>query len=135
MLPKNSVILIVDDSETVRTKLKAELKELGYLNIIESENGVKAMLRISAAEKTSTPVTLVISDWNMPQMSGLDFLKKVRETKHLSALPFIMLTSNQQLHEVLQAVNAGVSGYLVKPTTIDSLKASLEAVWKRQKTV
>jgi two-component system chemotaxis response regulator CheY len=131
---KNSVILVVDDSSTIRDQIIKDLNALGFFNIIQAESGIKGIVKIGEAEKSGTPVNLVISDWNMPQMTGLEFLQEVRKTPHLAQLPFLMLTTNTDLDQVLRAVNAGVNGYLVKPNTVESLKAGLETVWKRNKS-
>lgn len=133
MFKKNSIILIVEDSRSSRDQLRADLKELGYLNVLEAENGLQGILRIVSAEKSAAPVNLIISDWMMPVMNGLEFLQKVRCMKHLTQLPFIALTSNDDVNEVIKAVNAGANSYLLKPYDLNSLRQALETVFKRQK--
>ena len=133
MFSKNSVILIVEDSNGSRAQLRAELKTLGYVNVLEAENGIRGLQQIEKAEKSAAPVSLVISDLNMPEMDGLEFLKRVRGTEHLVQLPFIVVTTNTEAGEVVKAVNAGASSYLLKPYDIHELHGSLEEVFKRQR--
>ena len=133
MFSKNSVILIVEDSNGSRAQLRAELKTLGYVNVLEAENGIRGLQQIEKAEKSAAPVSLVISDLNMPEMDGLEFLKRVRGTEHLVQLPFIVVTTNTEAGEVVKAVNAGASSYLLKPYDIHELRGSLEEVFKRQR--
>jgi len=130
---KNSVILIVDDSAESRGSLKRDLNELGYRNVLEAANGKSGLMKVDEAQQMGAPVTIIISDWIMPQMSGLEFLKEIRNTTHFSNLPFIMLTAHTQLNDVLKAIDAGVNSYLIKPHNVKDLSDSLTAVWNRLK--
>ena len=119
----NMTVLIVDDFATMRRIIKGVLKELGFKNVIEAENGKVALAKL---EKEN--VGLIISDWNMPEMQGIDFLKAVRSTPKFKDLPFIMVTAEGQKQNVVEAVKAGVTNYIVKPFTPETLKKKLEAV-------
>ena len=116
----NMKVLVVDDFATMRRIIKNALKQIGFVHILEAEDGVTAL----AVLKDNT-VDLIISDWNMPNMNGLDLLKKVRGDKDTKGIPFVMVTAEAQKENVLQAVQAGVSNYLVKPFTAEAMKAKL----------
>ena len=112
----NMKILIVDDFATMRRIVKNILTQLGYKNIIEADDGTTA-LDVVKSEK----IDLIISDWNMPKMTGLDFLKAVRNNPDTAGLPFIMVTAEAQQDNIIQAVKAKVSQYVVKPFTAETL--------------
>lgn len=119
-------ILIVDDFSTMRRIIKNILKQLGYTDISEAENGVAA-LEILKSEN----IDLIISDWNMPQMSGIEFLKAVRASDTWKDKPFLMVTAEGKKEQVLEAVKHRVTNYIVKPftaeTLLEKLNKSLEA--------
>jgi len=117
---KNMKILIVDDFATMRKVIRNLLSQVGYKNITEAEDGVAA-LRILKSQK----MDFVISDWNMPNMNGLEFLKAVRVDNELSGLPFLMVTAEALKENVVLAVKAGVSNYIVKPFTADILNEKI----------
>lgn len=114
-MDKSIRILIVDDFATMRKVIRNLLKQVGYENIVEAEDGAIA-LRTLKAQK----VDFVISDWNMPNMSGLELLKAVRADEELNATPFLMVTAEALQENVIAAVKAGVSNYIVKPFTAES---------------
>ncbi|MBW1924094.1 MAG: chemotaxis response regulator CheY [Deltaproteobacteria bacterium] len=118
-------VLVVDDFATMRRIVKGALKQLGFKNIAEAEDGVTAL-----QELKREAYGLVLSDWNMPNMTGLDLLKAVRSEESLKHLPFIMITAEGQKESVLQAVQAGVSNYIVKPFTPETLNEKLKTVLK-----
>lgn len=120
---KNMKILVVDDFSTMRKVIKNLLKQVGYKNIIEAEDGVVA-LRILKSEK----VGFVISDWNMPNMTGIELLKTVRADSDLSGLPFLMVTAEGLKENVMLAVKEGVSNYIVKPFTAEVLNEKIEKI-------
>ena len=120
---KNMKILVVDDFATMRKIVKNLLKQVGYKNIVEAEDGVTA-LRVLKSQK----VDFVISDWNMPNMNGLEFLKSVRADDELSGLPFLMVTAEALKENVVLAVKAGVSNYVVKPFTAEILNEKIEKI-------
>ena len=113
---KEMKILVVDDFATMRKVVRNLLKQGGYENIVEAEDGVVA-LRMIKAQK----IDFVISDWNMPNMSGLELLKAVRADAEISATPFLMVTAEALQDNVIAAVKAGVSNYIVKPFTAEVL--------------
>jgi two-component system chemotaxis response regulator CheY len=112
----------------MRRIVKTCLRQLGFENITEAEDGQVALSKLSCSE-----FKLVISDWNMPNMMGIDLLKAVRADDKLKALPFLMVTAEAQKENVLEAAKAGVSNYIVKPFTADQLQAKLEAVFSKMK--
>ena len=116
-------ILVVDDFATMRRIMKNILKQLGFVNITEADDGTTAL-----EELTSNRFDLIISDWNMPKMSGLDLLKTVRSTANLSKIPFLMVTAEAQKQNVIEAVQAGVSNYVVKPFTAEAISDKLEKI-------
>jgi two-component system, chemotaxis family, chemotaxis protein CheY len=119
----NITILIVDDFESMRRIVKGTLKSIGFSNFIEAEDGVIAMKKLEKEK-----VDLIISDWIMPNMDGLDFLKAVKGNEKLKKIPFIMVTAEGQKGNVLEAINAGVNNYIVKPFTSETLQTKLQKV-------
>ncbi len=117
-------VLVVDDFATMRRIVKNILVQLGFKNIIEADDGTSA-LEILQKEK----VDLIISDWNMPKMTGLDLLKTVRADANLAATPFIMVTAEAQQDNIIAAVKAKVSQYIVKPFTADTLSEKLDKIF------
>lgn len=122
-MDKSIRILIVDDFATMRKVIRNLLKQVGYENIVEAEDGAIA-LRTLKAQK----VDFVISDWNMPNMSGLELLKAVRAAEELNATPFLMVTAEALQENVIAAVKAGVSNYIVKPFTAEVLNSKIEKI-------
>ena len=120
---KNIKILLVDDFATMRKVIKNLLKQSGYNNIVEAEDGVDA-LKVLKSEK----VDFVISDWNMPNMTGIELLKAVRADSVLSGLPFLMVTAEGLKENVVVAVKAGVNNYIVKPFTAEVLNEKIEKI-------
>jgi two-component system, chemotaxis family, chemotaxis protein CheY len=117
-------ILVVDDFATMRRIMKNILKQIGFTNIIEADDGTTAL-----AELQKTSVDLIISDWNMPKMTGLDLLKAVRSNDNLKDLPFLMVTAEAQKQNVIDAVQAGVSNYVVKPFTAEAISDKLKKIF------
>jgi len=116
-----SNILIVDDSVTMRKIIKHHLTQLGYNSIIEASNGKEGLKKV-VEEK----IDLIICDWNMPEMNGLQFLYNLRE--NWQEIPVIMLTTVNTQDEVIAAMKAGANSYLTKPFTRDSLKEKIEQI-------
>ncbi len=111
-------ILIVDDMPTVQKLLNMQLKKMGFQDVTAASNGAEAW---SLIENAAPPFQLIISDWNMPVCNGFDLLKRVRAVQATKELPFYMLTAEAEAHDIKSAMAAGVTGYLVKPVTIDTL--------------
>lgn len=124
----NIPILVVDDFSTMRKIVRTSLKQLGFTNVTEAEDGRVALEKLRNGE-----FKLIVSDWNMPNMMGIDLLKEVRADETLKHLPFLMVTAEGKKENVLEAAKAGVSNYIVKPFNVDSLKEKLEAVFKKHK--
>ena len=116
-------VLVVDDFSTMRKIIKNNLKGMGFNNILEAENGQKAL-----EELKKESVGLIISDWNMPVMTGIELLKAVRGDAGLKSIPFIMVTAEGQKDNVMEAAKAGVSNYVVKPFTPDIFSEKLQKV-------
>ena len=121
-------ILVVDDMMTMRKLVGKVCKELGYSNITEAADGAIAWEAISSA---APPFGLVVSDWNMPNSTGLDLLKRVRSDSRFKQLPFVLVTAEAEQHQVAEAVKAGVDNYVIKPFDKEQLKLKLEAVYKK----
>jgi two-component system, chemotaxis family, chemotaxis protein CheY len=122
---KNLKILVVDDFATMRKVIRNLLKQGGFENVVEAEDGVAALKVLQSQE-----VDFVISDWNMPNMSGLELLKAVRGNDDLKGLPFLMVTAEALKDNVVAAVKAGVSNYIVKPFTAEVLTEKIEKIVK-----
>ena len=116
-------ILIVDDYKTMLRIIRNLLKQLGFENVDEATDGASALSKLRAKQ-----YGLVISDWNMEPMTGLQLLREVRSDAKLRALPFIMVTAESKKENVITAKEAGVSNYIVKPFNAATLKMKLEAV-------
>ena len=117
-------LLVVDDSSTMRRIIKNTLARLGYKDILEGEDGVQGW-----AQMDSNPdIEMLITDWNMPEMNGLELVKKVRADERFKELPIIMVTTEGGKAEVITALKAGVNNYIVKPFTPQVLKEKLGAV-------
>ncbi|NLD35399.1 MAG: response regulator [Desulfatiglans sp.] len=117
-------VLVVDDFATMRRIVKGVLKQLGFNDIIEAEDGNMALKELQKEK-----IGLIVSDWNMPNMTGLDLLKAVRADEKLKSTPFLMVTAEGQKENVVQAVQAGVSNYIVKPFTPETFSAKLEKIF------
>jgi two-component system chemotaxis response regulator CheY len=117
-------VLVVDDFPTMRRIVKNLLKQLGFENIDEAEDGVQALSKLKGGN-----YGLVVSDWNMPNMEGIDLLRNVRkEAAPLKDVPFLMVTAEAEKEKVIEAIKAGVDNYVVKPFTADILKEKLEKI-------
>ncbi len=117
-------LLVVDDSSTMRRIIKNTLARLGYKDILEGADGVEGWSQIDS----NPDVDMLITDWNMPEMNGLELVKKVRADERFADLPIIMVTTEGGKTEVITALKAGVNNYIVKPFTPQVLKEKLGAV-------
>jgi len=122
--------LIVDDFSTMRRIVRNLLKELGYANADEAEDGVVALQKL---ETMPTEYNFVVSDWNMPNMDGLTLLQKIRSSPQLKHLPVLMITAEAKKENIIAAAQAGASGYIVKPFTAATLAEKLEKVFEKLK--
>jgi two-component system chemotaxis response regulator CheY len=124
MMASEFCVLIVDDFSIMRGIIRRMLlKEFGTNNIFEAEDGITAW-QILSAEK----IDLILCDWNMPNMTGLDLLEKVRSHKDFSKIPFIMITAEGKKENVIEATKKGVSGYIIKPFTAKDLRKKLSPI-------
>ena len=120
----NMKVLVVDDFATMRRIVKNILTQLGFKHIVEADDGVTAV-DVLKAEK----VDMIISDWNMPKMTGLELLKHVRGEADLADIPFIMVTAEAQQDNIILAVKAKVSQYIVKPFTAETLGEKIDKIF------
>lgn len=131
MFPPETRILIVDDMPTIRDLVKGQLKAMGFKSIVEAADGEQAMQLVISNSAAGTPIQLVVSDWNMPKMTGLEFLKQIRASTEWSNLPFVLLTSESERDQVTEAILAGVSQYVVKPFAAKVFEEKLKGVWAK----
>lgn len=117
-------ILIADDFATMRRIVKNLLKQLGYENITEAEDGEQAYAKLKGGG-----FKFVVSDWNMPNLDGLGLVQKVRSDPELKTLPFLMVTAEAEKEKVIEAIKAGVSNYIVKPFTAETLKEKIDRIF------
>ena len=128
MFDPKTRVLVIDDMLTMRKLVMKICRELGFTDLTEASDGVKGWEAISNA---SPPFGLVISDWNMPNCTGLDLLKRVRGDQRFAKLPFVMVTAEAEQHQIVDAVKSGVSNYVIKPFTAEILKEKLEVAHKK----
>ena len=115
--------LVVDDSSTMRRILIKTLNQLGYQDVIEASNGREGLDRLSVNQ-----VDVIITDWNMPEMTGIEFVRSVRADGKNAEVPVLMVTTNAAKDDIVEALRAGVTNYVVKPFTPDTMKEKIEAV-------
>ncbi len=118
-------ILVVDDMSTMRRIIKTILNQLGYSNIDEAENGKQALAKLKKER-----FDFVITDWNMPEMDGLELVKAIRADEELKTLPVLMVTAEAKKENVMEALKAGVNNYIVKPFTPEILKEKMEKIFR-----
>jgi two-component system chemotaxis response regulator CheY len=128
MFQSKTRILVVDDMMTMRKIVSKSCKDLGFTEIVEAADG---QLAWDTLQSSDSPFGLVISDWNMPNCTGIDLLKRVRADGRFKKLPFVLLTAESEGHQVAEAVKSGVDNYIVKPFTPDLLKTKLEDTYKK----
>ena len=124
----NTHILVVDDFPTMRKIVKQVLKQLGYANVSEAEDGVIALQTLKNAV---TPIEFIVSDWNMPNMTGIDLLKEIRADDNLKHLPVLMVTAEAKKENIVFAAQAGANGYIVKPFTAATLEEKLNKIFQK----
>ena len=122
----NMKILIVDDFSTMRRIVKNLLNDLGYSNTTEADDGKTAWPLLQAGE-----FDFVVTDWNMPGMTGIDLLKSIRGDARLAKLPVLMVTAEAQRDQIIEAAKAGVNGYIIKPFTAVTLKEKIDKIFQR----
>jgi two-component system chemotaxis response regulator CheY len=120
----NMKVLIIDDFATMRRILRNILKQIGFTNISEADDGKTALKKLKKDN-----FDLILCDWNMPEMSGLELLNIVRSDDELKNIPFVMVTAEAQKDNIVEAVKAGVSNYVVKPFTAETISEKLQKVF------
>ncbi|ENO96295.1 chemotaxis response regulator CheY [Thauera phenylacetica] len=118
--------LVVDDFSTMRRIVRNLLKELGFANVDEAEDGAVALQKLK-----SSPYDFVVTDWNMPNMDGLTLLQSIRRTPELKHLPVLMITAEAKKENIIAAAQAGASGYVVKPFTAATLAEKLDKIFEK----
>ncbi|MFV0265130.1 MULTISPECIES: chemotaxis response regulator CheY [Kluyvera] len=126
MADKNLRFLVVDDFATMRRIVRNLLKDLGFNNVDEAEDGQDALARLRESK-----FDFVISDWNMPNMDGLELLSEIRKSSELSHLPVLMVTAEAKKENIIAAAQAGASGYVVKPFTAATLEEKLGKIFEK----
>ncbi len=119
-------ILVVDDFSTMRRIIKNLLKDLGFSNIQEADDGSTALPMLQQGD-----FDFVVTDWNMPGMQGIDLLRNIRADEKLKHLPVLMVTAEAKKEQIVAAAQAGVNGYVVKPFTAATLKEKLDKIFER----
>lgn len=125
---KRMPILVVDDYKTMLRIIRNLLAQIGFKNVDDATDAEAAFEKLEKHHEDGKPFEMIISDWNMDPMTGLDFLKKVREDERFKEVPFIMVTAETQADNVIEARDAGVNNYIVKPFNATTLKAKIAAV-------
>ncbi len=125
-MDKNIKILIVDDFSTMRRIIKNLLRDLGFTNTTEADDGSTALPMLKAGD-----FQFVVTDWNMPGMQGIDLLKAIRADEKLKSIPVLMVTAEAKKQQIIEAAQAGVNGYIVKPFTAATLSEKLEKIFAR----
>lgn len=121
----NMRVLVVDDFSTMRRIVRNILRQLGFQNVVEADDGTSAW-EVLNREK----IDFIVSDWNMPQMTGIDLLRKVRSSEQFANIPFLMVTAEAQQENIIEAVQAKVSNYIVKPFTAETLGQKINKIFE-----
>lgn len=125
-MDKNMKILVVDDFSTMRRIIKNLLKDLGFVNIQEADDGSTALPMLQQGD-----FDFVVTDWNMPGMQGIDLLRAIRADANLKHIPVLMVTAEAKKEQIVAAAQAGVNGYVIKPFTAATLKEKLAKIFDR----
>jgi len=125
-LDKNMKVLVVDDFSTMRRIVKNLLRDLGFTNIQEADDGSTALPMLQNGN-----FDFVVTDWNMPGMQGIDLLKAIRADSSLAHIPVLLITAEAKKEQIIMAAQAGVNGYIVKPFTAGTLKTKIDKIFER----
>ena len=125
-MDKGMSILVVDDFPTMRRIVRSLLKELGFTNVEEAEDGQEALGKLKGGD-----FEFVVSDWNMPNLDGLEMLKQIRADEAMKALPVLMVTAKAKKENIVAAAQAGANGYIVKPFTAATLEEKLNKIFEK----
>lgn len=126
MIDKNMRFLVVDDFSTMRRIVRNMLRGCGFSNVEEAENGADALAKLKAGH-----FDFVVSDWNMPVMTGIELLKAVRADEALKSMPLLLVTAEAKREQIIEAAQAGVNGYVVKPFNAATFEEKLNGIFKR----
>ena len=125
-MDKNMKILVVDDFSTMRRIVKNLLRDLGFNNVVEADDGNTALPMLK-----SGGIDFLVTDWNMPGMEGIDLVKAVRADDNMKSMPILMVTAEAKREQIVVAAQAGVNGYIVKPFTAATLKEKIDKIFER----
>jgi two-component system chemotaxis response regulator CheY len=131
MFPLDTTILVVDDMKSMRMAIKSQLKNMGYTIFYEAEDGEKAFNIIKEQKAKGEAIELVLSDWNMPEHSGLELIRNIRDSSEFEDLPFLLITAESEQTQLQEVIDAGISDYLKKPFGAPVLQEKILAVWKK----
>lgn len=131
MFPLESNIVIADDSKAIVILLRQELKALGYKNIWDAENGKETLQRLSEIESQGKSVDILIVDWRMPEMDGLELVQYLRAKKKYETVPILMIAGEKEVAQVIKALTSGVTDYILKPFDEQSLSQKLESLYNK----
>lgn len=120
----NMRVLIVDDFSTMRRIVRNILRQIGINNVVEADDGTTAWDTLNREK-----IDFIVSDWNMPKMTGIELLRKVRSSEQFAEIPFLMVTAEAQQENIIEAVQAKVSNYIVKPFTADTLQQKIDKIF------
>ncbi len=130
MFSSETKVLIVDDMLTMRKIVRKTVFDLGLKNTVEAPDGAAAWAEVEKTFSTNTPFQLIISDWNMPVLTGIELLKKVRSNEKTRNVPFVFLTAESEKNQILEAMKLGVTTYILKPFTPATFKEKLEIAYQ-----
>ena len=128
MADKNMKFLVVDDFSTMRRIVRNLLKELGYTNVDEAEDGAIALQKLKGG---GAGFQFVVTDWNMPNMTGIELLKAIRAEPAFNKLPVLMITAEAKKENIIEAAQSGASGYIVKPFTAATLEEKMNKIFEK----
>jgi two-component system, chemotaxis family, chemotaxis protein CheY len=131
MFPPDTRFLVVDDMESVRELVREQLVRMGFTRFVQAKNGNEAWEIIVKEYAANNPIQVVLSDWNMPFLSGIELLKKVRSTPQFANLPFLLITAEGEKRQVLEAIKMKVTEFMVKPIASKAFQQKLESAWEK----
>lgn len=129
LFPPETKILVVEDTLPIREIITSFLRNLGFQNITEADDAGQALKALTSASENYTPYELIISDWKMPGLTGLDLLTSVRRKPEWAKIPFVFLTSESRQDQIIRAIQAGANNYILKPLIEDTLRDKLRRTW------
>ena len=131
-MPSDGLILVVDDSRNMRELIVTILSEIGFTNYIQAGNGQEALDKMGEQHDKGAPVQLILSDYDMPGMSGLEYLKSLRDDDRFKNLPFIVVSAHGQFNAIVDIVQAGADAFIVKPFEKRALVEKIAAAWNKR---